>query len=154
NGTVFLDEVGEMSARMQAVLLRFLETGELQRVGADRVHARVDVRLIAATNRDLFADINAGRVREDLVYRLNVLHLEVAPLRKRREDIPALLNHYLREFIHRHGTGPLEFSGDVVARLTAHDWPGNVRQLKNVVERAVVKSIGPTIELRHVSGDL
>ena len=153
NGTVFLDEVGEMSARMQAVLLRFLETGELQRVGANRVHARADVRVIAATNRDLFADIHAGRFREDLFYRLNVLHLAVGPLRERREDIPAILNHYLHEFSRRHGNGPLEFADGVVARLAAHDWPGNVRQLKNVVERAVVKSIGPTIELQDLSSD-
>src|SRR4029079_14251469 len=97
NGTVFLDEVGEMSARMQAVLQRFLETGELQRVGADRVHARVNVRVIAATNRDLMAEIEAGRFREDLFYRLNVLRIHVPALRERSEDIPALLNHYLAE---------------------------------------------------------
>jgi len=154
NGTVFLDEVGEMSARMQAVLLRFLETGELQRVGADRVHARVNVRVIAATNRELMGEIDAGRFREDLFYRLNVLHINVTPLRDRREDIPALLNHYLREYGHRHGAGPREFSPDVVAHLSAHHWPGNVRQLKNVVERLVVKSTGMMIEVQDLPRDL
>jgi DNA-binding NtrC family response regulator len=153
NGIVFLDEIGEMSARMQAVLLRFLETGELQRVGADRVHIRVNVRVIAATNRDLIAEIKAGRFREDLLYRLNVLHLDVAPLRERREDISALLEHYLREFSKHHGTGPRQFSNEVAALLTGYDWPGNVRQLKNVVERAVVKSTGTTIGVQDLSRD-
>ncbi|HEV3056612.1 MAG TPA: sigma-54 dependent transcriptional regulator [Vicinamibacterales bacterium] len=153
NGTVFLDEVGEMSARMQAILLRFLETGELQRVGADRVHARVNVRVISATNRDLMTEIKAGRFREDLFYRLNVLRIHVAPLRERRDDIPALLNHYLQEYSRRHGAGRRELSPEVVARLSDLDWPGNVRQLKNVVERMVVKSTGPTIELRDLPRD-
>ena len=154
NGTVFLDEVGEMSARMQAVLLRFLETGELQRVGADRVHARVNVRVIAATNRDLTAEIQAGRFREDLFYRLNVLHIHVAPLREHREDIQELLQHFLHEFSLRHGTGPRTFASDVLARLSDHDWPGNVRQLKNVVERIVVKSSGAVIQIHDLPRDL
>jgi DNA-binding NtrC family response regulator len=154
NGTVFLDEVGEMSPRMQAVLLRFLETGELQRVGADRAHARVNVRVVAATNRDLMAEIKAGRFREDLFYRLNVLHIHVAPLRERCDDVPALLNHYLHDYSHRHAAGPRIFSPDAQARLAAYHWPGNVRQLKNVVERIVVKSTDTTIELRDLPGDL
>jgi DNA-binding NtrC family response regulator len=154
NGTVFLDEVGEMSPRMQAVLLRFLETGELQRVGADRVHARVNVRVIAATNRDLTAEIHAGRFREDLFYRLNVLHIHVAPLRERREDVPALLQHFLREFTARHETGTRTFDEDVLSRLAAHDWPGNVRQLKNVVERVVVKATSPVIQVHDLPRDL
>jgi len=154
NGTVFLDEVGEMSARMQAVLLRFLETGELQRVGADRVHARVNVRVIAATNRDLMAEINAGRFREDLFYRLNVLHIHVSPLRDRRDDVPELLAHFLREFTRRHGTGPRVFADEVLARLSAHNWPGNIRQLKNVVERIVVKSTDDVIQLHDLPRDL
>jgi DNA-binding NtrC family response regulator len=154
NGTVFLDEVGEMSARMQAVLLRFLETGELQRVGADRVHARVNVRVIAATNRDLTAEIRAGRFREDLFYRLNVLHIHVKPLRERREDVAELLQHFLREFSQRHQTGTRTFAGDVLARLTTHRWPGNVRQLKNVVERIVVRSSESTIQIHDLPRDL
>ncbi|HEY7291959.1 MAG TPA: sigma-54 dependent transcriptional regulator [Vicinamibacterales bacterium] len=154
NGTVFLDEVGEMSPRMQAVLLRFLETGELQRVGADRVHARVNVRVIAATNRDLMAEIKAGRFREDLFYRLNVLHIHVPPLRERREDIPALLDYYLDDYSRRHGSGPRAFASDVTARLCQHDWPGNIRQLKNVVERIVVKSSDETIEVHDLPRDV
>jgi DNA-binding NtrC family response regulator len=154
NGTVFLDEVGEMSARMQAVLLRFLETGELQRVGADRVHARVNVRVIAATNRDLTAEIRAGRFREDLFYRLNVLHIHVAPLRERREDVPALLQYFLRELTARHETGTPTFDEDVLSRLSAHDWPGNVRQLKNAVERMLVKATGPVIQVHDLPRDL
>lgn len=154
NGTVFLDEVGEMSSRMQAVLLRFLETGELQRVGADRVHARVNVRVIAATNRDLVGEIRAGRFREDLFYRLNVLHLHVPPLRDRREDVPALLRHYLAEYVQRHGGGGRTLSDAAMSTLTAYDWPGNVRQLKNVVERLVVKSTRPVIEVQDLPRDL
>jgi len=154
NGTVFLDEVGEMSARMQAVLLRFLETGELQRVGADRVHTRVNVRVIAATNRDLTAEICAGRFREDLFYRLNVLHIHVAPLRERHEDVPELLEHFLREFTVRHGTGPRAFADQVLTRLSAHNWPGNIRQLKNVVERIVVKSTDSVLEVHDLPRDL
>ena len=95
NGTVLLDEVGEMSLRMQAALLRFLETGELQRVGADRAHARVNVRVLAATNRDFAAHIASGAFRQDLFYRLNVISLHMLPLRDRREDIPHLLEHFL-----------------------------------------------------------
>jgi len=154
NGTVFLDEVGEMSARMQAVLLRFLETGELQRVGADRVHARVNVRVIAATNRDLMAAIEAGRFREDLFYRLNVLRIHVPALRERKEDVPALLDHYLAEYCARHGVEPRTFSCEATARLAALPWPGNVRQLKNVVERLVVKSTRATIEVHDLPRDL
>jgi DNA-binding NtrC family response regulator len=154
NGTVFLDEVGEMSARMQAVLLRFLETGELQRVGADRVHARVNVRVIAATNRDLMKEIEAGRFREDLFYRLNVLRIHVPALREHSDDIPALLAYYLNDYSVRHGVGPRSFSPDALARLTSHTWPGNVRQLKNVVERLVVKSTRSTIEPSDLPRDL
>jgi DNA-binding NtrC family response regulator len=154
NGTVFLDEVGEMSSRMQAVLLRFLETGELQRVGADRVHARVNVRVIAATNRDLLEEIRAGRFREDLFYRLNVLHIHVPPLRDRREDVPALLRHYLDDYAARHGGGPRTLSEAAAAALGGYAWPGNVRQLKNVAERLVVKSSRATIDVSDLPRDL
>jgi transcriptional regulator with PAS, ATPase and Fis domain len=154
NGTVFLDEVGEMSARMQAVLLRFLETGELQRVGADRVHARVNVRVVAATNRDLIAEIEAGRFREDLFYRLNVLRIHVPPLRERPEDVPALLTHYLNEYSVRHAVGTRTLSAEALARLSSHAWPGNVRQLKNVIERLVVKSTRSTIDVSDLPRDL
>jgi DNA-binding NtrC family response regulator len=154
NGTVFLDEVGEMSARMQAVLLRFLETGELQRVGADRVHARVNVRVIAATNRNLMAEIEAGRFREDLFYRLNVLHIHIPALRERREDVPELLRHYLDEYRVRHNVGARAFTPSALGRLSTLPWPGNVRQLKNVVERLVVKSTTATIDVPDLPRDL
>jgi transcriptional regulator with GAF, ATPase, and Fis domain len=152
-GTIFLDEVGEMSQRMQAVLLRFLETGELQRVGADRVHARVDVRIIAATNRDLETEISAGRFREDLYYRLHVVRIHVPPLRERRDDILPLLEYYLDWYRQQHGA-TRRFSPEVIELLTACSWPGNVRQLKNAVERLVLKSAGATIEIRDLPPDL
>jgi DNA-binding NtrC family response regulator len=154
NGTVFLDEVGEMSPRMQAVLLRFLETGELQRVGAERVHARVNVRVIAATNRDLMAEIGAGRFREDLFYRLNVLHIHVSPLRERREDVAELLRHFLDHYRAQHGVGERWISDAALAMLVKYHWPGNVRQLKNVVERLVVKTTKPTIDVPDLPHDL
>jgi len=132
-GTIFLDEVGEMSLRMQALLLRFLENGEIQSVGADGHTNRVDVRVIAATNRNLPELIAAGQFREDLMYRLKVIHLEVPPLRERREDIRPLVNH----FVHRTGRF-VTFTEEAMQLLVRHRWPGNVRELHNVVEQAVL----------------
>ena len=137
-GTLFMDEVGEMSLRMQAVLLRFLETGELSRVGSDRAAPRVDVRIVAATNRDPLTAVREGRLREDLHFRLNVLHIIVPPLRERRGDIPMLIEWFARIYGQRYGGPPLQLAADAVDLLTAYEWPGNVRQLKNVVERFVV----------------
>jgi transcriptional regulator with PAS, ATPase and Fis domain len=139
-GTIFLDEIGEMSLRMQALLLRFLENGEIQRVGADRVQSRVDVRVIAATNRNLLDRIASKDFREDLYYRLNVIHITIPPLRARREDIPVFLEYFLRLYAERHGVRPPELTPDALAHLVAYDWPGNVRELKNVVERLIVRS--------------
>lgn len=139
-GTVFMDEVGEMSLRMQALLLRFLESGEVQRVGADRLHGRVDVRVIAATNRNLIDRIAEKEFREDLYYRLNVIHLLIPPLRERREDVQVLLPYFLRVYSQRHGVPTPDLSPDAQRLLTAYDWPGNVRELKNVVERLVVRA--------------
>src|SRR5919106_1382573 len=137
-GTMFLDEIGEMTLRMQGLLLRFLETGELQKVGADRVVGRVNVRVIAATNRNLRDMIAQGTFREDLFYRLNVIHLQVPPLRERREDIPDLIRHFLEVFT-RSGTYTVsEIADDALATLTQYAWPGNVRELANVIERLVV----------------
>src|SRR6186997_1575876 len=113
SGTVFLDEIGEMTLRMQGLLLRFLETGELQKVGADHVTRRVNVRVVAATNRNLRDMIGQGRFREDLFYRLNVIHLSVPPLRERREDIPGLITHFLRAFC-RNGDAPRDVAGDAM----------------------------------------
>lgn len=154
NGTVFLDEVGEMSMRMQAVLLRFLETGELQRVGADRSHTKVNVRVISATNRDLFAEMTAGRFRQDLFYRLNVVSIHVLPLRERREDVAPLTNYYLDHFAKQHGVARRTVSRAAEDLLIACDWPGNVRQLKNVLERLTLKAPGACVEAQDVSRDL
>jgi two-component system nitrogen regulation response regulator NtrX len=137
-GTALLDEVGEMSLRMQALLLRFLETGEVQPVGSDRAPDRLDVRIICATHRDLRARIAEGTFREDLFYRLNVIHIHLSPLRERREDIRDLLAAFVVEFTERYRMRAPEFTEAAVESLKAYDWPGNVRELRNVVERLVV----------------
>jgi DNA-binding NtrC family response regulator len=139
-GTIFMDEIGEMSAQMQSLLLRFLENGEIQRVGSDRKTTSVDVRIIAATNSQLLERVAAGEFREDLFYRLNVIHIEIPPLRRRREDIPVMLDHFLRQFAESHRLGLPLLSEDAAAQLTAAEWPGNVRQLRNVAERLVVRA--------------
>jgi len=139
-GTIFLDEVGEMSLRMQALLLRFLENGELQRVGADYAQPRVDVRVMAATNRLLVDQIAAEEFREDLYHRLNIIHITIPPLRARREDIPAFVQHFLHLYAERHDVPPPAITSEVMARLAAYDWPGNVRELRNVVERLIARS--------------
>ena len=154
HGTVLLDEVGEMSLRMQAALLRFLETGELQRVGADRAHARVNVRIIAATNRDFAEHIASGAFRQDLYYRLNVIRLHMAPLRERREDIPLLLNHFVERCCQEYRLPQPAVSPEALEVLTSCEWPGNVRQLKNVVERMVLKQSGTAIRLSDIPTDV
>jgi DNA-binding NtrC family response regulator len=154
NGTVFLDEVGEMSPRMQVVLLRFLETGEIQRVGADRSHTRVNVRLITATNRDLEKEVASGTFREDLFFRLNVIRLHISPLRERAEDIPLLLDYYVRSYSTLHRVSAPELASDAIDILVAHRWPGNIRQLKNVVERIVLKSPGRVIQASELPPDV
>jgi DNA-binding NtrC family response regulator len=143
-GTLFLDEVGEMSLRMQAILLRFLETGEVQRVGSANGSRRVDVRVITATNRHLPDRIAAGQFREDLYYRLNVLQISIPPLRERPEDVPVLFEHYLKMFSDVHHVQTPAVDPDVITHLEAYRWPGNVRQLRNVIERLVIRgSAGP-----------
>ena len=131
-GTVFLDEVGEMSLRMQALLLRFLENGEVKPVGSDVVAAKVDVRVIAATNRNLPDMVARGEFREDLMYRIMVVHLVVPPLRERREDIRELVAHLVAE-----SGAALSISEEAMEALERHHWPGNVRELQNVVEQLV-----------------
>ena len=153
-GTVFLDEVGEMTLRMQGMLLRFLETGELQKVGADGSTRHVNVRVIAATNRDLRDLVAKGTFREDLFYRLNVIHLKVPPLRERRQDIPALVNQFLSQFAARNHTPPLTVSTDAMNTLLAYSWPGNVRELENAMERLVVTSTSDTIECEHLPPEI
>jgi transcriptional regulator with PAS, ATPase and Fis domain len=144
-GTVFMDEIGETTPRMQGLLLRFLETGEIQRVGSDQVQTRVDVRVIAATNRNLIENVAAKTFREDLYYRLNVIHLRVAPLRERKEDVPLLLNHFIDAFARQYAVEMPRISAAALETLVEHPWPGNVRELKNVVERIVI---------RHQSGEV
>lgn len=139
NGTLFLDEAGEMGLRMQAMLLRFLETGEVQRVGCDRALTRVDVRVVAATNRNLLQRVTAREFREDLYYRLNVIHIAVPPLREHKEDVPMLVDHFLDSLSRVHGLPRPELSLETLARLQRYDWPGNVRELRNLVERLVVR---------------
>ena len=153
-GTVFMDEVGEMSLRMQALLLRFLESGEVQRVGADRMQSRVDVRVIAATNRNLLDRIAVKEFREDLYYRLNVIHLLIPPLRERRDDVQVLLPYFLRVYGQRHGVPTPDLSPDALRLLTAYDWPGNVRELKNVVERLVVRARSSVIAPEDLPGEI
>jgi two-component system nitrogen regulation response regulator NtrX len=153
-GTIFLDEIGEMSLRMQALLLRFLENGEIQRVGADRVQSRVDVRVIAATNRNLLERIGSKDFREDLYYRLNVIHITIPPLRARREDIPVFLDYFLRSYAERHGVKPPELAPDALVHLVAYDWPGNVRELKNAAERLIVRSRTGLITLTDLPAEI
>jgi transcriptional regulator with PAS, ATPase and Fis domain len=138
-GTLFMDEVGEMSLRMQALLLRFLETGEIQRVGADQRHTTVNVRLVTATNRDLLQQIRAGAFREDLYYRLNVIHISIPPLRERKEDVPLLVQHFLEHYGRLYGLPAPELPPELMQPLLAYHWPGNVRELRNMVERLLVR---------------
>jgi transcriptional regulator with PAS, ATPase and Fis domain len=144
-GTVFLDELGEMTPRMQSLLLRFLETGELQKVGGDQLGSRVDVRVIAATNRDLQAMVRQGTFREDLYYRIRVIHLHVPPLRERRQDIPELVHHFLAQFTEGTSLITRNISPEAMDLLVQHPWPGNVRELENVLERLVVTGNHDTI---------
>jgi transcriptional regulator with GAF, ATPase, and Fis domain len=138
--TVFMDEIGETSPRMQGLLLRFLETGEIQRVGSDQIQNRVDVRVIAATNRALVESVANKTFREDLYYRLNVIHLRVPALRERLEDIPVLMEFFVDQFARQYQVERPTLSAEALQTLTEHAWPGNVRELKNVVERLVIRA--------------
>jgi len=145
-GTLFLDEVGEMSPRMQAVLLRFTEHGEINPVGSDRPARTIDVRLIAATNRPLAQRVASSEFRGDLYYRLNVIHLDVPPLRERGPDVILLFKHFVDEFVPVHRTRSPAFTQRALDALLAYGWPGNIRELKNLAEQLVVKSIGHPID--------
>ena len=136
-GTLFLDEISEMSQAMQVKLLRVLQERELTRVGGEEV-LRIDVRLIAATNKDLLKEIESHRFRDDLYYRLNVVNLTVPPLRERREDIPLLAQHFLRHFAEKNRKSMKGLTPQAMDRLLRYDWPGNVRELMNAIERGVV----------------
>jgi transcriptional regulator with PAS, ATPase and Fis domain len=140
HGTLFLDELGEMSLRMQAVLLRFAETGEIQPIGSDAVTGRTDVRLITATNRDLRKQIESGQFREDLYYRLNVIQIAVPPLRQRGDDVLLLLRYYLQRASEAHRLPQPELTPEAEQILLRYNWPGNIRELKNMTERLVVRA--------------
>jgi transcriptional regulator with PAS, ATPase and Fis domain len=145
NGTAFLDEVGEMSTRMQTLLLRFMETGEIQPVGGITPPRHVNVRIIAATNRSLQDQVQAGTFRSDLYYRLNVIHLTIPPLRERKEDVVPLLTHFLTTLSEQHRVPKPELTESTVERLVSYSWPGNVRELKNVSEQLVVRRGGKLV---------
>jgi len=153
-GTIFLDEVGEMSLRMQGLLLRFLETGELQKVGSERADKPVNVRVIAATNRPLSDMIANGTFREDLFYRLNVIHLLVPPLRQRKQDIRAMVDHFLRQFQRANRSSVESIAPDALDALMDYSWPGNVRELQNVLERLVVVGRGSVVQLADLPVEL
>jgi transcriptional regulator with PAS, ATPase and Fis domain len=154
HGTVFLDEIGEMTLRMQGLLLRFLETGEVQKVGADGSGSHINVRIIAATNRNLREMIAQGTFREDLFYRLNVIHLVVPPLRDRREDIPALVTHFRVQFAGVNRSPITSVTPEAMKALKEYSWPGNVRELENVIERMIVTVQGNVIEVEHLSPEI
>jgi two-component system, NtrC family, response regulator AtoC len=157
-GTLLLDEIGELPMSLQVKLLRVLQEGKLRRLG-DTNEITVDVRIIAATSRTLLSEVRAGRFREDLYYRLNIIPIAVPPLRDRPEDIPLLVHHFLKK--HSRSGESLDITAEAMQVLTAYSWPGNVRELQNIIERAVVLSESNTItaeslpqEVRHLSEDL
>jgi DNA-binding NtrC family response regulator len=149
-----MDEIGEMSLRMQALLLRFLETGEIQPVGSDRRVNSVDVRVIAATHRRLINLVAEKSFREDLYYRLNVIHIEVPPLRDRREDVIILLRYFLRSYAETHKIAVPDLSAAAMTALTQYHWPGNVRELRNVAERLVLRATSDRIEVGMLPSEL
>jgi transcriptional regulator with PAS, ATPase and Fis domain len=150
-GTLLMDEVCEMGARMQGLLLRFLETGDVQPVGSDRPPSEPDVRIIAATNKDPLELICTRSFREDLYYRLNVIDITIPPLRERREDIPPLFDHFLREYSVQRGIAPPVLSSDALDWAMAYQWPGNVRQLRNMVERLMVRGEGAIVTVDQLT---
>jgi DNA-binding NtrC family response regulator len=152
-GTLFLDEIAELSLGVQGKLLRFIEEKSFRRVGGTR-DLNVDARIIAATNRDLEAEVESGRFREDLYYRLSVLPIELPPLRHRPSDIPVLAAHFLETFGREFGKGVTEIAPDTMEALTRHPWPGNIRELRNVVERSVLLSEGRTLTPDTLPPDL
>jgi two-component system, NtrC family, response regulator HydG len=152
-GTLFLDEVADLSAVTQPKILRVLQEGEFERVGGTRT-IRVDVRIVAATNQDLAQMVREKRFREDLYYRLNVISINVPPLRERREDIPLLAQHFLRVYAAKNNRRLEAFTDEAMRRLEAYAWPGNVRELENVVERGVVLARGSQVELRDLTEEV
>jgi len=152
-GTIFLDEVGDMSLRTQAKVLRVLQEGEVERIGSQKT-LQVDVRVIAATNKSLEEEIEAGRFREDLFFRLSVVPIRIPPLRERPEDIPPLVEHFVARFRADNNVRPKSFTAAAVDALRRHSWRGNVRELKNAVERLLIMVEGDEIRPEHVAGVL
>jgi two-component system nitrogen regulation response regulator NtrX len=148
-GTLFLDEIGDMSLAAQAKVLRVLQDGEVTRIGGAKSR-RVDVRVLAATNKRIEEEIAAGRFREDLYYRLNVVPIHVPPLRERREDIPLLIDHFLLQLARHDGVAPRGVDSSAIERLTQFDWPGNVRELRNTIERLLILATGPRVTAADV----
>ncbi len=151
-GTLFLDEIGEIPMSTQVKLLRFLQQREFERVGSSKT-IHVDVRVVAATNRNLEDEVKAGNFREDLYYRLNVINIKTPSLRTRRMDIPLLARHFVARYAEENGKVIKEVTPPAMAALEEHDWPGNVRELENIIERAVVLAEGDRIEVRHLPPD-
>ncbi|MBC6930117.1 MAG: sigma-54-dependent Fis family transcriptional regulator [Candidatus Jettenia sp.] len=152
-GTLFLDEVGEMSLKVQVKLLRVLEKGEFERVGGEKT-LKVDVRFIAATNRHLEREVSEGRFREDLFYRLNVITINLPPLRERRDDIPILSNFFVIKYTKKYKKEIKGFTPEAMDALCAYHWPGNVRELENVIERAIVLCKKNTLSVDHLPGNV
>jgi two-component system nitrogen regulation response regulator NtrX len=150
-GTLLMDEVADLGPEAQAKLLRALETGTIERLGSERP-LQVDVRVLAATNRDLTVAMDQGSFRRDLFYRLNVLHVHLPPLRERLEDVPELVEHFLRRLRARHGLAVPGLSADALARLRRYAWPGNVRELANVCERLAILHAGRTVTPADLEG--
>ena len=148
-GTLFLDEVGDMSLSAQSKLLRVLQEGVVTRIGGSK-SIQVDVRVLAATNKELDGEIAEGRFREDLLYRLNVVPIEVPPLRERKEDIPALVAHFVEQLAASAGVPGRRFADDAVRRLQSRSWPGNIRELRNAVERALILASGKTVTSQDI----
>jgi transcriptional regulator with PAS, ATPase and Fis domain len=149
-GTVFLDEIGDVSTEIQTKLLRFLQEREFERVGSTKP-IQVDVRIIAATNRNLAELVKQGRFRDDLYYRLNVIPITLPALRERKEDIPTLVHYFLQRFSKETKKSFTNVTPQAMEKLLTHDWPGNVRELANVIERAIVLGQGPQISLEDIS---
>jgi two-component system nitrogen regulation response regulator NtrX len=149
NGTIFLDEIADMSLATQAKVLRVLEGQEFQRVGGTKT-LKADVRVVAASNKNLVDEIRKGAFREDLYYRLNVIPLDVPPLRERADDIPRLVRHFLREFSNEYGQRPKTIDEEALALFVRHRWPGNVRELRNFIERLIIMTPGPVLTASDV----
>jgi len=153
DGSLFLDEIGELTPETQVKLLRVLQEGEIERVGSAK-SIKVDVRIICATNKNLAKEVQEGRFREDLFYRLNVINLSLPPLRERQSDIPILIQHFMEHYARMNSKMITELTPEAMDALTKYDWPGNIRELRNIIERMVVLSTTPTIDLEAVPIDI